>query len=278
MGVAHESKPGHATLTRSATCDWANVLQFILAELHIHTVLSACAEMEMLPSFIVEQAQDLDLRLIAVTDHNSAENAAAMCAAAEGTGVTVLPGMEVQTREEVHLLCLFDTLEQVVQWQDEVYAHLPALKNNEEVFGAQVVIGVGGDSMEHYDRLLLTSTSFSVDEVVQRVQGLDGLCIPAHVDRPAYSIISNLGFIPPDLAIAGVEISHLVGPKDARVRFPQLEHFGLVAGGDAHRLKDLAQRVTLRVAEPTVAEVSLALAGEAGRGVWVDGIRTVGMP
>jgi len=246
-----------------------------MADLHIHTVLSPCADIEMLPEFILGRAQDLGLGLIAVTDHNSAENAAAMLSAAEGTGVRVLPGMEVQTREEVHLLCLFDTLEQVTRWQQQVYDHLPPLKNREEVFGIQVVLDAQGDVVNHNDRLLLTSTSFSVEEVVRRVQCLKGLCIPAHVDRPAYSIIANLGFIPPDLEIPGVEISHLVGPKEARVRFPQLEHYSLVASGDAHRLKEIVQRVTLKVADATVAELSLALTGEGGRGIWVDGIRSM---
>jgi len=91
------------------------------------------------------------------------------------------------------------------------------------------------------------------------------LCIPAHVDRPSYSIIANLGFIPPDLEIVGVEISHLFGPKEARVRFPQLERYTLVANGDAHRLKDMAKRTTLKMAEATTAELSLALAGEGGQ-------------
>ncbi len=250
-------------------------MRFFLADLHIHTVLSACAEIEMLPEFILEQARQLGLGLIAVTDHNSAENAAAMLAAAEGTGVIVLPGMEVQTREEVHLLCLFDTLEQVTHWQEEVYAHLPPLKNKEDVFGVQVVLNAEGDAMGYNDRLLLTSTSFSVEEVAQQVRELNGLCIPAHVDRPAYSIIANLGFIPPDLEFAGVEISHLVSLKEARDRFPQLERYSLMAGSDAHRLKDMAARTTLKMAEATVAELSLALAGEEGRTVWVEGICSV---
>lgn len=228
----------------------------------------------MLPELIVERARELGLGLIAVTDHNSAENAAAVLAAAEGTDITVWSGMEVQTREEVHLLCLFDTLEQVASWQEEVYAHLPPLKNKEDVFGIQVVLNAEGDVVDHNERLLLTSTSFSVEQVVQRVRGLNGLCVAAHVDRPAYSIIANLGFIPPDLEIAGVEISHLIGPKEARVRFPQLEHYGLMAGGDAHRLKEMTRRTTLKMAEATVAELFLALAGEGGRDMWVDGIRS----
>ncbi|MDD1713357.1 MAG: PHP domain-containing protein [Methanoregulaceae archaeon] len=253
-------------------------MKFFIADLHIHTVLSACAETEMLPEFILRQAQELGLGLVAVTDHNSAENAPAMVAAAEGTGITVWPGMEVQTREEVHLLCLFDTLEQVGLWQTEVYAHLPALKNKESVFGAQIVLDATGEPVGYNDRLLATSTGFSVEQVVQRVSALNGLCIPAHVDRPAYSLIANLGFIPPGLGIQGVEISHLVGPKEARARFPQLERYSLVGDGDAHRLKEIARRTTLKMAVATVAELGLALAGEGERGVWVDGINSVRTP
>ncbi|MBE9506753.1 MAG: PHP domain-containing protein [Chloroflexi bacterium] len=250
-------------------------MRFFLADLHIHTVLSACAEAEMLPEFIVERAEELGLGLIAITDHNSAENAPAVFTAAEGTGITVLPGMEVQTREEVHLICLFDTLEQVASWQEDVYAHLPPLKNDEDVFGMQVVLNAEGDAVERNERLLLTSTSFSTEEVVQRVHALDGLCIPAHVDRPAYSIIANLGFIPPGLDIVGVEISPNIGPQEARARFPQLERYSMVANGDAHRLKEMAKRTTFKMAEATVAELSLALAAEGDRGVWVDGFRSV---
>jgi hypothetical protein len=249
--------------------------KFFIADLHIHTVLSACAETEMMPEFIIERAQDLGLNLIAVTDHNSAENAAALVIAAEGTGIKVLPGMEVQTREEAHMLCLFDTLEQAAAWQETVYAHLPPLKNKENVFGAQIVIGADGTPVGYNDRLLATSTFFSVEQVVQYVKGLGGLCIPCHVDRPAYSLIANLGFIPPDLDIRGVEISHLVNVQEARARFPQLARHSLVANGDAHRLKELARRTTLKMAEPTVAELALALAGEGGRGVWIDGISSM---
>jgi hypothetical protein len=248
------------------------VLRFFLADLHIHTVLSACAEAEMLPEFILERAQQLGLRLIAVTDHNSAENVAAMLTAAEGTGITVFPGIEVETREEVHLLCLFDTLEQVTRWQEQVYARLPPLKNRDDVFGVQVVLDADGDAVGYNQRLLLTSTSSSVEEVVQRVRDLNGLCIPAHVDRPSYSVIANLGFIPPDLGIIGVEVSRLVAPTEARARFPELEQYSLIANSDAHRLQDMAARTTLKMAAATIGELSLALAGEEGRGVWVDGV------
>jgi len=103
-----------------------------------------------------------------------------------------------------------------------------------------VVLNAEGEPVGTNDRLLATSTFFSVDEVVQMVQRLNGLCIPCHIDRPAYSLIANLGFIPPDLRISGVEISHLIGPTEAYERFPQLKHYSLIASGDAHRLKEMA--------------------------------------
>ncbi len=247
-------------------------VRFFTADLHIHTVLSACAEVEMLPARIIERAKELRLGLIAITDHNSAENAEAMLSAAEGSGITVLPGMELQTREEVHLLCLFDTLEQVRCWQKEVYAHLPALKNREEVFGVQIVLDAMGNAVGKSERLLLTSSTFSLEEAVRRVEELGGLCLPAHVDRPSYSIIANLGFIPPELGLVGVEISPLLGPREARERFPELRSYSLVAGGDAHRLKEVSARTTFRMEEATIVELARALASEGGRGVWVDGI------
>jgi hypothetical protein len=92
------------------------------------------------------------------------------------------------------------------------------------------------------------------------------------VDRPAYSLIANLGFIPPDLDILGVEISHLLGTKEARNRFPQLAHYSLIADSDAHRLSEMRRRTTLKMARHSVAEFALALAGDGDRGVWVDGV------
>jgi hypothetical protein len=166
-------------------------------------------------------------------------------------------------------------LEQVGSWQEEVYASLPALENDEDVLGMQVVLDASGAVSGRNERLLLTSTSLSVDEVVERVRDRGGLCIPAHVDRPAYSIISNLGFIPPALDIAGAEISPNVGLQEARDRFPELAHFGLVAGGDAHRLREIGRRTTFKMAEATVAEIAMALVGQGDRGVWVDGFRSV---
>jgi PHP family Zn ribbon phosphoesterase len=228
----------------------------------------------MFPESILDRAQELGLHIVAITDHNSAENVAATLHAAQGTGITVLPGMEMQTREEAHLLTLFDTLDQILDWQEQVYASLPALKNDGAFFGEQLMLDENGEPAGYLDRLLLVASSLSVDEVARRVSEMGGLCIPAHVDRPMYSVIANLGFIPPALPVVGVEISPNIGPVQARQQYPELLRYGLVADGDAHRLREMGRRTTLKIAEATVAELALALAGSDGREVWVDGVST----
>ena len=219
----------------------------------------------MIPPLIVRRACELGLGLIAVTDHNTAENVSAVCEAAEGTGVVVLPGMEVQTREEVHILCLFDTLAQVMDLQELVYAHLPALKNQESLFGAQYVVDKTGDLVRVNERLLLISTKLSVEELVAGVRERGGLPIAAHVDRPTYSLLSSLGFIPEGLALGAVEITHRISPEEARARFPELRQWPLVMSGDAHRLSEMRAGTFFCVQRPTVAELELALKGACGR-------------
>ncbi|MBN1580934.1 MAG: PHP domain-containing protein [Anaerolineae bacterium] len=238
-------------------------------DLHLHTVLSPCAEVEMIPPLIVRQALALGLDAIAVTDHNCADNVCAVMEAARGSGIVVFPGMEVQSREEVHVLCLFDTLEQVNAWQDIVSPTLPDLKNNEDLFGAQYVVDATGDHVRTDKRLLSTSTQLSVENIVESVNQLQGICLPAHVDRPSYSILANLGFIPSDLAIAGVELSCHTTPQAAIKRFPQLAQYGLVVNGDAHRLEEIIARTLIHVRAPTVSELRLALNRQEGRFVRV---------
>ncbi|HHX44902.1 MAG TPA: PHP domain-containing protein [Chloroflexi bacterium] len=234
-------------------------------DLHVHTVVSPCAEVEMIPPLIVRQALALGLGFIAVTDHNTAENAAAVVAAARGTGLAVLPGMEVQTREDAHLLCLFETVGQALDWQAIVYAHLPPLENREDVFGAQYVVDETGAYLYTNRRLLLTATTLSAEEAVAGVARLGGLTIAAHIDRRAYSLIGSLGFIPPGLALAAVEVTRADVPIDRRL----IGDRPVIVSGDAHRLSEMRADTLFRVCEPTIQELALALRGEAGRRVRV---------
>lgn len=219
----------------------------------------------MIPPLIVRRALALGLGLIAVTDHNAAANCAAVMAAAQGTGLAVLPGMEVQTVEEVHVLCLFDTVEQALSWQGVIFDHLPDQPNPDDILGAQFVVDADGQYVRTETRLLATSTDLSLEEIIRRATALGGLPIPAHVDRPSYSLLANLGFVPPDLAVPALEIFRRTDPAAARSRWPDLARFALIRGGDAHQLNEINSALRLTLAAPTIRELTLALCGRDGR-------------
>jgi 3',5'-nucleoside bisphosphate phosphatase len=244
-------------------------MRSLKADLHLHTVLSPCAEVEMIPPLIVRQALALGLDWLAVTDHNCAANVRAVAEAARGSALRVTPGAEVESREEVHVVCLFDTAEQAEAWGAFVAQHLPARRNDERFFGAQYVVDATGDYVRSEERLLLTSTDLSVEEIAAAVREGGGIAIPAHVDRPANSLLVNLGFVPPGLPVAGLEISRWTGSAGFRRAHPELARYGLIGSGDAHRLSEMLSRTVVVCEEPTVAELALALAGAAGRSVTV---------
>jgi PHP family Zn ribbon phosphoesterase len=193
-----------------------------------------------------------------------------MIKAAAGTGIHVLPGMEIQSREEVHLLCLFDTVSQSKDWQREVFQKLPPLTNREEVFGAQYVVDSTGDWVETEQRLLAASVDMALDEVISGVRELGGMVIPAHVDRPTFSLISNLGFIPERIHVDGLEVTPGFSPGRGFQRWPQLKTWCLIVNGDAHRLQEIQHRTLLKLSAPVVQEISLALQGLEGRKVTVE--------
>lgn len=240
-------------------------LRAYTADLHVHTVLSPCAGVEMIPPLIVQQALERGLDLIAIADHNASANAGAVQRAAAGTGLTVLPGMELQTSEEVHLLCLFDTLEQVASWQEEVDARMPPEENAPEVFGEQFVVNETGELIRRETRLLAGSVRLSLEQAVAEIRRRGGLAIPAHIDRPTYSLPTSLGFPSPELLADALEISAHTTPAAARQRFPWLSGHPLVQGGDVHHLKDFAGTTVLTLAAPTISEIRLALRNQDGR-------------
>lgn len=253
------------------------MLKPFLADLHIHTVLSGCAEVEMIPPLIMERAQRLGLSLIAITDHNACHNVEAVIEASAGTGIHVLPGMELQSKEEVHLLCLFDTVHQCRQWQQEVFKKLPALSNKEDLFGAQFVVDSSGEWIRSEDRLLATSADMALEEVVAEVRSRGGMVIPAHVDRPSFSLLANLGFVPESLEVEGLEVTPQFTLTAGLAQWPQLKRWCLIIDGDAHRLQEMQNCTLFKMAAPRVDEIHLALKGEQGRRVivdWPDGCQT----
>lgn len=219
----------------------------------------------MIPPLIVAQALSRGISLMAITDHNASANVGAVQRAAAGTGLAVLPGMELQTREEVHLLCLFDTLGQIAAWQAVVEVRMPPLENNIEYFGEQFVVDETGEFIRRETRLLLTSANLSLQEAVEGISQLGGLAIPAHVDRKAFSLMANLGFIPPNVPFDALEISRHLSPAEARQKFPQLGNYPLIQNGDVHRLDEFLGVNLFKLAAPTIAELKLAFLNEERR-------------
>lgn len=211
-------------------------------DFHIHSALSPCGDEDMTPSNIVNMALLKGLDIIAVTDHNSCGNLPAVMQVARDNGLMVIPGMEVQSREEVHIVCLFKRIEGAMKFAEIVYNSLPDIKNNEEVFGRQLIFNDVDEIIGKEEKLLLSSAALSVNDVFLLVRGLGGICIPAHVDRSGYSIIANLGFIPPNLKVKTIEISKKITPESAYKKYPFLKKFNYIVSSDAHYLQDISER------------------------------------
>ena len=243
----------------------SRALKTYLAELHVHTVLSPCAGVEMIPPLIVQKALAKGLNLIAITDHNASENVPAVIKAAEGYDLTILPGMELQTEEEVHVLCLFDRMDQLDRLQVLVNQKLPDIKNNVEFFGEQFIVDHTGEFIRRKERLLINSTSLSFEEAFKEVTEIGGLFIPAHINRQAFGLIDHLGFVPPDLDLEALEISRHISLVEALQKYPQIKDYAIIQSGDVHYLDDFLGVNQFIIESPTIAEIKMAFKGVNGR-------------
>lgn len=236
------------------------------ADLHVHTLLSPCAAVEMTPRHIVRRALEFGIDIVAVTDHNAGDNVSAALAAAAGTGITIVPGMEVETKEEVHVLTLFETLPQFAAWESYVSARRTGRKNDEKKFGAQFVVDAEDNLIEIKDDMLLGAINADITEVTEMAASLGGITIASHIDRPAYSILSQLGFIPPDTALAAVEISRLTPFEKAPI-FRGIRSLPVITSSDAHTMDEFAKgpRTQFLLESPTLAEIILAMANKDNR-------------
>lgn len=238
------------------------------ADLHVHTCLSPCASLDMTPVKIVEEAIRNKLSLVAITDHNSAENAAAVIRAARGTDLCVIPGMEVTTAEEVHLVALFDSVEEAEALQEVVFENLLPGENDEDLFGVQVIANEFDEVEGFNKRLLIGSTTLELTVLVDTIHRLGGLAVAAHIDRERFGLIGQLGFIPEGLELDAVEVSRAVRLEDAPARFVGCERFPFITASDAHELAAIGASATaFRLARPAMDELRLALAGRDGRGL-----------
>ncbi len=241
------------------------MLRAFRCDLHVHTCLSPCADLEMYPRAVVDRALAQKIDIIAICDHNASENAQFVLKSAEGKPLTVLPGMEITSSEEVHLLALFDTLDDLKKIQDIVYGHLSGM-NREEIFGCQAIVNDLDEVEGFNDRFLLGATQLSLREIVDHIHGFGGLVVASHIDRDSYSVISQLGFIDPEIHLDALEVTHQTGLRGARMKYPELSAYPLVESSDAHFVNDIGRGVTTIFLERgTISELKMAFSKQGGR-------------
>jgi len=244
------------------------MLRVFRADLHIHSCLSPCADVEMSPLRIMRKAAAEGLDLIAVCDHNSAANSAAVERAARQHGITALAGIEISSLEEVHILGLFASSEEALEVQAVLAGHLPTGSNDPERLGLQVLADERDNVLGFDARLLAASVDLPVEAVVDLIHSRRGLAVASHVDREGFGIIGQLGFIPPGLPLDALEFSARARRGDAERRFGVYGNLPWLTSSDAHVLDEIGRvRTEFILDAPDLDEIRLALAGDEGRRV-----------
>jgi len=246
-------------------------MKFLKADLHIHTVLSPCGDLEMSPARIVAEKKKKKLDIIGITDHNTTRHCLLISELAKDKGIYVLPGAEVNTKEEVHCLAFFENTDTLSIFQDFLDENLPDIMNDPDRFGYQVQVDEEEMIIYEEKKLLLNAIKKNITEVEKFVHSLKGLFIPAHIDRKKNSIYSQLGFMTADLKADALEISRASSPKVFTELHPEIKEFSILRNSDAHLLKDIgAASSVFQVEEPTFAEIFMAIKGLNGRKLIIE--------
>ncbi len=212
-------------------------------DLHIHSCLSPCADNDNTPNNILNMARLNALDVIALTDHNSAKNCPALIQARDRMSlpILVLCGMELCCAEEVHVVCLFDSLDKAMAFDQYVYATLPAITNRPDKFGSQIILDSFDENAQEEQRLLITASSISVTEIDSLMLRFDGVTFPAHIDRSSYSILSSLGSFPPECHFTSAELKDASKYDLLCHKHPKLSSMNILTNSDAHYLWDIAE-------------------------------------
>lgn len=225
-------------------------------DLHIHSCLSPCGDEDMTPGNIVGMAAVKGLDVIAVTDHNSCKNCPAVLSMAKEYGVLAIPGMEINTVEEVHAVCLFPNLERAMAFDSYVHDRLLPFPNNEEIFGRQQIYDETDTWVGTEPYLLINSVDISFDALWDLTLSYDGVMFPAHLDKGTNSLISNLGFVPPDSQFKTAEIKDITKLAQLTEMNPYLLSCHIITNSDAHYLEHIHEpEYHLEVTERSVRAV-----------------------
>jgi len=243
-------------------------MQVYRADLHIHTVLSPCADLEMTPKNIVGKAGEAGLDIIGITDHNSTKNAVMMKKYAEQFGIHVLMGAEVTTKEEVHCLAFFEDESKLSVFQKYLDTNIIHIPNPEGHFGYQPVIDAHENVLEMVTDYLPAALKKGISEVQQKVHELKGLFIPAHIDRPMNGIFAQLGFIPPELKFDALGITGKTAATFIRKKYGLGDDISLVFNSDAHFPEQIGRNFTnFYLKKINFSEIKMALHRQQKRSI-----------
>ena len=239
-------------------------------DLHMHSPLSPCAQDSMLPGPVVERCLDFGLDVIAITDHNAVDNVRPFYEEGKEKGLIVVPGMELETREGIHLVCLFDTCEALYAWDEAVKPYRSSQKNDSRYFGPQWVVSRSGQQLREEERMLIDSMTIGVDDVIPAVHRCGGLCIAAHVDKPSYSVPAILGLIPEELPFDGVELTRHLPRDEKLLEDIRRQGYRYITASDAHDLEQIGEiHCAAYLDHWSLGELALAMKGRGGRDIIV---------
>ncbi len=213
-------------------------------DLHIHSCLSPCGDEDMTPGNIVGMSLLNGLQIVALTDHNSVKNCPAFFKIAKAHGIIPIAGVELTTSEDVHVVCLFRTLEAAMDFGEFIESKRLRIKNDSEIFGKQLVTDENDEICGEEEFLLINAVNISIDEAFDEVLARGGVCYPAHIDRSSNGIISMLGDFPPKPEFTAYELNDIASLDGCLARFPIISERGLVhvASSDAHYLTDISEK------------------------------------
>ncbi len=210
-------------------------------DLHIHSCLSPCAADDMTPGNIIGMAKVKGLDVVALTDHNSCRNLPAFMEFAKKFNIIAIPGIELCTIEEVHVLGLFPTLKDAMEFDEYIYNKLFDFRNVREVIGNQYVCDENDEIVDVEDNLLLNAAIITISGAYDKIKEHNGIMIPAHIDKPANSLLSNLGFVPSNSKFSCVEIKFKERQEEVIRNNPYLETCNIIYNSDAHNLSDISE-------------------------------------
>ena len=210
-------------------------------DLHVHSCLSPCADDDMTPNNIAGMAALKGLQIVALTDHNSCKNCPAFFTACKRQGIIGVAGMELSTAEDVHLVCLFESLDDAMRFDEVVEGHLMNIKNRPEIFGNQLVLDGDDEIVGEEQKLLISATDLSMGEAVELARSFGAHVHPAHIDRESNGIISVLGDVPRDYGFDCVEFNDAVNVERINTLYPLTGAMKRVVSSDAHHLWDISE-------------------------------------